>query len=217
MTIRRGSQWGEPGTLAEGAPTFADDRSAARWLAGVVDGAVTREGGRDRVPEIGLVGGDLHRTLGSPSHGEADLRSGGGVRYPIDLIEVCWVDPGGQEHRDVALAHVVARRAAWWRGRTVVVMNADHVGAWNLGPRAHPDDGRLDVTDGALGWWDRRAARRRAPAGAHVPHPALGESRVKELDQELEPPMGLWLDGERVGTAARLAVRCLPDAAIVVA
>lgn len=209
MTVRSGSPWGEPGALAGGSPAFDDDRAAARWLAGAL--AAHAEA------EVGLLGGDLHRTLGSPSRTEDDLRRGAGVRYPVDLVDVHWVDTDQEGHHDVALAHVVARGRRWWRRRTIAVMNADQLGEWNLGPRAHPDDGRLDVTDGALGWLDRRALRRRAPAGAHVPHPALRESRVRELDVELAPPMGLWLDGERVGTAVRLRVRCRPDAAVVVA
>jgi diacylglycerol kinase family enzyme len=35
---------------------------------------------------------------------------------------------------------------------------------------------------------------------------------VKAETVELDRPLGLWLDGERVGDARTLAFRCLPDA-----
>ena len=75
---------------------------------------------------------------------------------------------------------------------------------------------RLDVTDGELGWSDRRAARRRAEQGAHVPHPALAERRVRTLEVESAVPMRLELDGVEVARSARFTLRCLPDAAEVV-
>jgi hypothetical protein len=208
VTIRRGDRWGEPGPLVVDAPVFTDDRSAGRWLASSPAG--------EPPPELGLLGGDLHRTVGSPRRTEADLRAGDGVRLTVDLVDLRWWDPSGEPHDDVAVAHVVLRGRSWWRGRTVVAMNAAFVGEWNLGPRAHPNDGRLDVTDGALGWQDRRAAARRAPAGAHVPHPALAESRVRAVAVDLDRPLDLWVDGERVGRAVRMTLACRPDAAVVV-
>ncbi|MHB1138015.1 MAG: diacylglycerol kinase family protein [Microthrixaceae bacterium] len=221
MTIRRGASWGAPGSLPADAPVLEDDRSAAAVLQAAYDAG-------EALPVIGLVGGDLHRTMGSPRHDAAALREGRGMRFPIDL-GLLEPDPGsdsdadpGSVHRPGArlfLAHLVARTTTsggLWRGRTVVVMNAAFVGTANLGPRAHPNDGRLDVTDGSLGWTDRRAARRRAPSGAHVPHPALTERRVRSLDIGATTPMQLVLDGVDVGRSRRWRVRCLPDAAEVV-
>ena len=38
-------------------------------------------------------------------------------------------------------------------------MNAQWLGDWDLGPRSHPNDGLLDVTDGTLPFGDRWKAR----------------------------------------------------------
>ena len=60
MGVRRGSPWGVPGALAAGAPVVDTD-------ADLVE-AVTDAVSRGEMPEVGLTGGDLHRSLGSPQH-----------------------------------------------------------------------------------------------------------------------------------------------------
>ena len=59
------------------------------------------------VVEVGLLGGDLHRTLGAPHHDEDDLRAGRGMRFPMDLGTVS-VDGGPPM---VFVAHLVATAA----------------------------------------------------------------------------------------------------------
>ncbi|MFZ4518897.1 MAG: hypothetical protein ACOYOP_10935 [Microthrixaceae bacterium] len=215
MTIRRGEDWGAPGPLAPGAPVAHTDTELAAHIE-----RTRIEGGS--TPEVGLLGGDLHRTLGAPTRTEDDLRAGAGLRLPCDAIEVELVAPDGTRATRWAVAHVVLARAkrgggpAWWRDRTVVVMNATHIGDLDLGPRAHPGDGLLDVTDGALPARDRRRARARAVTGTHVPHPALAERRVRELEVEGLQDSRAWLDGIPVGSVAAATFRVLPDALLVV-
>jgi hypothetical protein len=203
MTIRRGEAWGEPGALAVGAPVVDGDRPAATAV-------------RSGAAEVGVLGGDLHRTLGSPRRSEGELRSGDAMRFPIDVIEVRATRADGSVTDEVAIAHVMVRGRSLWAGATLVVMNAAFWGDRNLGPRAHPNDGRLDVTLGSLPWSDRRVARSRMPTGTHVPHPDLEQRRVRELNHELSRPRGLWLDGSPCGEIVALSVTCRPDAAVVV-
>lgn len=210
MTIRRGVDWGSPGRLSDNAPVFGDDRRASIALTQ----SLNDEG---RLPnEIGLVGGDLHRTLGSPGHDVEALRSGGGMRFPVD-VAIIRADDG---EPTVVLSHLIALprpNSRLFGGHTLIVMNAAFVGDLNLGPRAHPNDGRLDVTEGTMPRTDRRAARRRARGGAHVPHPALHESRTDRLEVDLGTKgMYLSADGEPVGLARELEVVCLADAIVVV-
>lgn len=212
MSIRKGATWGAPGALAAGAPLYRDDRSAAVALQHAMD---DHDDGA-QLGEIGLLGGDLHRTLGAPRHDEEDLRSGRAMRFPMDVGEVR-LDGGAPQ---LFLAHLVATRAArgrLWSGRTIVAMNATFCGGLDLGPRGHPGDGRLDVTDGSLPLGERRAGRRRARTGSHVPHPQLRERRVRQLEIELDRPLHVRLDGDLVGRARRLQLRCLADAVVVVA
>jgi diacylglycerol kinase family enzyme len=172
----------------------------------VVEGA--RRAGAP-LPTLGLLGGDLCRTLGGPGD-ERRLRSDEAVTVRVDVGAVLL---DGTLHWFVA--HLIARRS-WWRGRVIAVMNAEFLGTWDLGPRAHPGDGLLDITDGTLPFGDRLAARRRVRTGTHVPHPALATRRVAAWQTELDPPLDVWLDGDRVGRSAGLSVRVEPEALTVV-
>lgn len=202
MTIHKGEAWGAPGPLpADGVVVRSDAEARA-----VVTEA--RRTGRP-VPVLGLLGGDLCRTLGGLGD-EARLRSPDAMTFPVDLGSVL-VD--GRLHWFVA--HLIARRA-WWRGRAVAVMNAQWLGDWDLGPRSHPNDGLLDATDGRLPLGDRLAARRRVRTGTHLPHPALRTTRAAAMSFDLDPALEVRLDGEPVGRARHLAVRVEPDALTVV-
>lgn len=194
MTIERGRPWGQPARWDEGAPFAGDDASLASLV----------EEGRTDVP-IALLGGDLHRTLGSPA--PERLRSDAAMAFPIDALEVHLDD----EPPFVAVAHVVARAGAWWRRPTVVAMNAAFHGDLNLGPRAHPNDGLVDVTVGRLPLREAVAARPRMLSGSHLPHPALDTTRAQHWEVELRRPTPIFADGVRRGHARRITIDVLAD------
>lgn len=202
MTVEKGVDWGRRGPLPEDGIVVADDAEARA----VVE-AARRSG--EPPPPLGLTGGDLCRTLGGRGD-VARLRSEQAVTFTVDLGSVL-VD--GRHHWFVA--HLVARRSWWW-GRVVAVMNAQWLGDWDLGPRAHPGDGLLDVSDGELSIRDRLKARSRLPTGTHVPHPGIRTRRVSAWQTELDPALDVWLDGTRIGRARNLSVRVEPDALTVV-
>lgn len=178
--------------------------------------AVVEQARRERrpAPVLGLLGGDLCRTLGGGGAGgdrggEGRLRSVGGVRFPIDLGEAL-ID--GRMH--LFVAHAVARTRLW--RRAFVAMNAQWLGEWNLGPRAHPNDGLLDTFQAQLPLAQVFAIRSRAAHGAHLPHPAIREVRAAAVQPEFDRPLPVYLDGEALGPATKLAVRVEPDALVVV-
>ena len=219
MTIRKGVDWGSAGALDPSAEVVSSDAVAAQVFQRAIDDGRPFE-------EIGLLGGDLHRTLGGPRHEEADLRAGRSMRFPVDLGVVEFEDPTHGSMQLVFVAHLIATtpvvarpggRRPWWRGRTVMAMNAAFAGDANLAPRSHPNDGRIDVLDGELDRRDRRQALRRSPMGAHVPHPALTERRIRELAVHSDVLLDLQLDGVSVGSAREFTIRCLADAVTVVA
>lgn len=192
MTIRAGEEWGSPVARPVDLQVFASD---AELAAAVV---------ADPSGSYAVTGGDLHRSLGSPALGDrSELQ-----RVTIDLLRI---DADGRQL--AAVAHVVMRRSLW-RGRTIAAMNVDHLGSWCVAPRAHPNDGRLDIVDAGadLSWRDRLKARSRLPHGAHVPHPAIDVSSRTYMSWAFEEPVGLWLDAVRQGSARRVAVRVEPDA-----
>ncbi len=210
MTIRRGEPWGAPGPLAADAPVAAGDGELADLVAAGL------AAGRP-VTEVGLLGGDLHTALGAPGHTEADLRSGAGMRLPIDLGEVV-VDRGdGLISRHVFVAHATAGRGRRrWSSRTVVAMNGTHLAGADLGPRAHPNDGLLDISDGRVPASQVRAAGRRERTGSHVPHPGILERRTAAYEVLDERELPIRVDGRLIGAATHFELRCLPDALVIV-
>lgn len=191
MTIRRGEEWGVPVDRPEGLAVVSSDRELASIVAST-----------DRPGALAVVGGDLHRSLGSPTVRPTMQR------VAIDLLRVT---ADGTEH--VAVSHVVARRG-WWRGPVVAAMNVDHVGEWNVAPRAHPNDGRFDIVevDASMGLRARWQASRRLPQGTHVPHPRIETRTATSVEWDFRRPLALWLDGERVTEVRRLRVDIEPDA-----
>jgi hypothetical protein len=189
VTIRRGEPWGAPTPRPPDLVIAGSDAELAAMVADDPHGA------------YGLGGGDLHRSLGVPSHA-ATMQ-----RLPIDALRVRL---DGVEC--LAVAHVVVRDG-WWRGPLLAVLNCGHVGTWDVAPRAHPNDGRFDVVevDAGMSIRQRLAARPRLPLGTHVPHPQIAV-RTSERDVwTFDAPRTVYLDGVRRGRAARLEVVILAD------
>jgi putative lipid kinase YegS-like protein len=196
MTIERGKDWGVLATVPPDIVWAACDREAAEIVT------IARRANKP-IPPVALTSGDLVRTLG----GRGDrLHDGEGTHVKIDVGAVL-ID--GKLHWFVA--HLVARRS-WLRGRVVVAANAAFIGPWNIAPRAHPGDGRLDLLDGNPRLGDRWKARRRLTTGTHLPHPDISVRRVGAAQIELTRTTSIHLDGELVGHARSLSVRVEPDA-----
>jgi hypothetical protein len=202
LPISKGEAWGEPGPLPDDGVVVRSDAEAR---------AVVTEARRahEPVPPLGLLGGDLCRTLGGTGD-EGRLRSEQAVQLPVDLGAVL-VD--GRLHWFVA--HLVARRS-WWHGRVVAAMNAQYLGRWDVAPRGHPNDGRLDVLDADLPFRARLQARARLPHGTHVPHPGIEERHQSAVQLDFPRPMPVYLDGQRQSDARTLSIRVEPDALLCV-
>lgn len=200
--IAKGQPWGAPGDLPEGGVVVRSDAEAAAAL----DEA--RCANRP-FPALGLLGGDLCHTLGGA--GGRELQ---GVRFTVDLGEALL---DGRPR--LFVAHLVARSRFWTRA--FVAMNAQFLDSrwgapWNLGPRAHPNDGLLDTYDAHLLPGQLLPVRARLHHGAHLPHPGIRERRTAALQVELERPLPVRLDGRMVAKARVLSVRVQPDALTVV-
>lgn len=208
MIIQRNQPWGRTAPLPDGAPIAASNAELRMCVSAMRQGTCPQSA-------IGVIGGDLWRVIGAPTGGAERLRSEFAQTAVVDLITA---HADGQTHW--ACAHVIAR-SSWLRGPALAAMSTDIAGAWRLAPAAHPNDGRIHVlTTGlstpCLGLAQRLLARRRLVAGTHVPHPAIALRRVQQADYCFERPLGLWLDGERVGTCRELTVSIEPDAATIV-
>ena len=193
MTIRKGEEWGTAAARPAGIVMATSDAELARLIT------------RDPHGVYGLSGGDLHRAVGAPQ-ARAVVQ-----RLPVDAIEV---EVDGRQL--IAVAHVVARRG-WWHGAIVAIMNTDHIGSWNVAPRAHPNDGKIDIVevDPSMSVRERLQARQRLAHGTHLPHPRLVVRTATEAAWEFAKPSATYVDGEAVGRCTRLRVRVLVDHAVI--
>lgn len=202
MTIRKGEAWGVQAPLP---PDGAVARTDAE-LHHIVESARRSE---RTIPTIGLLGGDLCRTLGGTGD-EARLHSPAAMTMVCDLGSVLL---DGRLHW---FASSLVARGPWWRGRAYLAMSSSWLGAWNVAPRAHPGDGLLDVFDARVPLGQILAVRGRLRLGAHLPHPAIRTERTAAAQTELERHLPVWLDTVRVGEARSISVRIEADALTVV-
>jgi len=199
MTIKKGEEWGTIGTLPQGSPIASSNRELFEIVN--TSGALTRP--------IGLTGGDLARTTGATG-AAADLHAEGRPLLPIDIGTVAL---DGQDL--LFVAHVVVR-SRWWTGPVAAVLNVSFVGEWNVAPRSHPNDGRLDLVEATLGWGDKMKARSRLRSGTHVPHPGISIRRVRTATVEVPTGHGVWVDGVAQPGVRRVVCGIRADAATIV-
>lgn len=189
MTIKPGEDWGHPVERDPSLRVAASDRQ----LVQMVDGGVG---------PVTVTGGDLYRSIGRPRPRDAM------IRVNVDLIEVA-IDQGVFR----AAAHVALYRSLW-RGEAIAICNCSEVGSWNLAPRAHPNDGLIDIVEmsATMSMRARWQARNRLATGTHLPHPDLTYQRVTERQWTFDRPMKCFVDGVEVGEASAVSARVIPDA-----
>lgn len=204
MTIRKGEAWGEAAQSPSDLRVVPTDRDAREWLLA--------HRGREREPlPVGLGGGDLARTLGG---GRPGRFPGVVVKAPVDVLRVETNDG----RCTWAVAHLVARRS-WWRGEVFFAMNAQFLGEYDVAPRSHPNDGKVDtlLVGGSMSGRERLQARTRARTGTHLPHPKLTVRHTEQAAVQFQRPLVVWVDGVRWGTASALTITVEPDALTVYA
>ena len=203
MTIKPGESWGTVGPVPSNVLRVDDDAGLRRL--------VERAQGHGPTVPVAPRRGDCWRAAGGRIERDR-LDVGDDVAsLPWDVMEV-WAD----DRHLWSVAHVVAR--GWlWSGEVVAVMNVDHLGDWDVAPRAHPNDGRLNVVhvNGVLSWRARWQVKKRLPLGTHVPHPALRVRQSGEVEFEFRRPRRLVIDGVSEGQVHRLRVQVHADRAVL--
>jgi hypothetical protein len=199
MAIRKGQDWGYRGSLAPDAPIVGSDRALAEHYDTVGGG------------QVGVLGnGDLARTIGARGS-EAELRSGTArTCLPVD-VGVVEIDGRSRAFA----AHVVIRRPLFM-GPVLIVANAAFLGRWNVSPRSHPNDGRLELLDARLSLGDALKARRRLPSGTHVPHPDITVRSIRSAELDVPSRSRVYVDGVDCGRAEQVSVSVRADAIVVV-
>lgn len=202
MTIRSGEPWGTLGPV----PT---DIRRVHSDAEIREIVVAARNASTDPPTLALLGGDLMRAVGGT--GDESRLLGEVPLLPIDVVRI---EAG--DRTSWFVAHAIARRS-WWRGEVVGAINAQFVGNWDVAPRGHPNDGRVDLVRvaSAMSVRDRWGARSRLVHGTHVPHPEIEIRQVATATVQLPRAARLWLDGRPWGSARTFTVTVEPDALLV--
>lgn len=206
VMIRKGEDWGRIESIPVGAVAVHTTAELGRLVQGS-----RREGAS--IPPVMLLGGDLMRATGGT--GQRSVDSPRATVFPVDLVRVQCGERIGW-----FASHLVARgpwwRGSWWRGEIVAVVNAQFIGRWDVAPRSHPNDGRIEVIQvaSAMPVRERLRARRRLRTGTHVPHPAIEVRSMAASTISLGAPLRLWLDGQAWGRATSITLTVEPDALI---
>jgi len=200
MTIRRGGDWGRLGTPPEDIPSAKSDREIGERLG---DGLTT----------IRLCGGDMFATLGG-STSESLTPS---LELPIDVMQISFKHSRDSElNTRLASSHCVLRainaRGGWFRGSAVAVMNAQYLGKWDVAPRGHPNDGRVEVleVDTRMSVRQRIIARSRMQTGTHLPHPDISVKSVSEFVWS-DSALTMWIDGAKIGLVQFVEIQVMKD------
>ncbi len=198
MTIEKGQPWGAEVPRPDDLRTADGDAELAAALSA-----------GDAAP-VAVATGDMHRTVGARSVGDRKTL----MALPLDLVVVTLDDGAARP----AVAHVVARepwwRGGWWRGPVLAVMNAEFLGEWDVAPRGHPNDGRVETQLAApsMSIRDRWQARRRLGQGTHVPHPDIATRSVRSATWTFDHGLVVVIDGQVAGRSRSVAVEVRPDA-----
>ena len=198
MTIEKGAAWGTVGVTPHECVVAKDEAAAA---SAVQHGAT----------HVWLESGDILRALGLTVATGA-LKVGEPCRLlPCDVLMVQLDDAAPV----LALSSVMVGS---WRKPQLWVIAGGFLGALNVAPRAHVNDGVVDALEfaGSIPLRQLLLMRRRMRLGDHLPHPRLTMHRAAQVKWPTSPigpkSSAVIIDGKQRGRAAQVTIKVRPDA-----
>ena len=200
MPIAPGSPWGTTSPLPERAQFVSSDRELGTFLR---DNTAQHIHARS----FFMQSGDIPRSLGvNRTSNDNEC-----LRVVIDALSVSYTDTSGVEHSDVCIGSLSITRR-FLRGAVSVVTNSGYWRGHEVAPRAHLNDGKLDIFEvsGAMRWGQRRLMWQKTKLGTHLPHPLLKYSQGDFFHWE-GSPQRLSIDGHFVAMASKVSCRVQSD------
>jgi len=200
MPISPGSPWGTACSVPSDAHVISSDRQLGLFLRDNSLRVISSK-------SLFMKSGDIPLSLGV-HHRSADTDC---IRVIIDALAVRYTDTSGVEHSDVCIGSLsIAKR--FFRGAISVVTNSGYWKGQEVAPRAHLNDGKLDIFEvsGAMRWGQRRLMWQKTSLGTHLPHPLLSYSQGDFFNWE-GSPQRLTIDGQFVAVVAKVTCRVQSD------
>ena len=172
MTIEKGKEWGwQIDTPTDFIEVSSDAALIKHWICSPQSLFVVR-------------GGDVFHSLGEP---KTDMNQPTIQLLPFDVLRVEFVEDDSSfeaktpsHEKDVHYAIASVEIGSWHsRHRYICVSNCGFVERRNVAPRAHLNDGEMDVltVSESIPWRQRFQAWQRTQLGNHLPHPHLTMER----------------------------------------
>jgi hypothetical protein len=234
MPSRRGGgveRRGRLTVIAKGEPWERPATAPAQWQVEGDDAALAasvRDHPGARVAYVPDPTSDLARAIGLAGPGGAT------VELAVDGLRVT------ADGRDLFAVNMVVMgtapdRAGWLTGSpdlrvevdgravhdgpatSVVVASGQFLRGFDVVPRGHPGDGRVEVQVYAVSRGQRSGLRRRLPQGGHLTHPDVTQTVGRRVQVvAARRPVGLELDGVGLPAATRVTIDVVPEAFLIV-
>ena len=202
MIIKKGDNWGELVGRPRELKIFETDALLGDFLG--------RDPSLDRArSNFAILKSNAARGLGlSGARPEARQM----LRTSFDLIEIQGHEKEGPFTR-LCVGYAILGNG-FFRGRTVGIFNVSFCGGRDWAPRAHPNDGKLDVLriSPEMKVPQRILAYRRMKTGSHLPHPQISYHQSGEYLFDEARATRLTVDSVKMGLVEECSFRVIADA-----
>ncbi|MFM8954990.1 MAG: hypothetical protein ACKOH9_04280 [Actinomycetota bacterium] len=202
MTIKRGQDWGQLVERPDRLHVFDDDSSFGSFLS---DNRALDWSSMN----FAILKSEAARDLGLSG---ARTDSSQMLRTSFDLIEV------QAQVGDLRITRFLVGQAVlgngFFRGRTVGVFNVSFHAGRDWAPRAHPNDGKMDVVEFAkdMKFAQRFAAYRKLKTGSHLPHPDVSYHQSTAYEYDDLRATRLTVDSLDLGAVKTCTFQVIVDA-----
>jgi len=204
MTIGKNEKWGTVVSCPPGLPLFSSSRSLSVFLT------QHSELLQSSSPfECRLYARNFHTLLGLKRK-----RSEQCLRIPIDVVRVEGAKCGARFSFVAIDTILLTTRFPF--GEYLLLTNSGFWWGRRFAPRAHPNDGKMDVVeiDENMTFRQRFLGFRRAKWSTHLPHPQIAYEQRVTVDWR-GGERRLWIDGRRLPRVSELYAQVLPDALVL--
>ena len=204
MTIRKGQEWGHFEERPSDLQLVADDVAACEVISKCVIESSS-------CLNLSISKSDMARTLGITGANNLDRQM---LCTKFDVIEATYLLTNSEETRRRCFIGRAFVSEKLFFGRTIAVLNSSFVGNRDWAPKAHPNDGKLDLVelDSSMKVRQRLTALKLMKSGSHLPHPQIRYRQLSEYEYATEDSASLSIEGVRMGSIRHCLFRVLPDA-----
>ena len=205
MTIQKNSAYGVPALRPSNLIILHDDRDIADHFSSAL-----------KVEHCTVNKGSIAQSLGI-RNGMTQLNASSDQQMTLVQIDLLQIDyrttTSGDAETRLVVAGTLSIQHRTFFSTTLILSNSGILQKRDVLPRAHPNDGFVDVLeiDPEISTRQRIIAWHRSLTGSHLPHPSFSVGRSRDFEWSGRPSK-MIADGVAVKGVVWLQCRVLPDA-----